>query len=57
MGSRVPCIEGVSERYLNAALQYKKTHQIIDIELNISLIANSLVKDTAVHSFTYHFFL
>jgi hypothetical protein len=34
---------------LNAAMQYKKTNEIIDLDLNTSQTANSLVKDAAVH--------
>ncbi len=36
-------------RVENVAMQYKYTNEIIDLGLNISLIANSFLKSTAVH--------
>ena len=33
----------------NVAMQYKYTNEIIDLGLNISLIANSFPKGAAVH--------
>ena len=33
----------------NVAMQYKYTNEIIDLDPNISLMANSLQKDPAVH--------
>ena len=49
IGMRVPYPIGTAEFGLNVALQYKNTNEIIDLGLNISLIANSFQKDAAVH--------
>ena len=49
MGSKVRDIEVMDQLKVNVALQYKKINEIIDLGLNVSLIANSFSKDAAVH--------
>jgi hypothetical protein len=41
----------------NCCTAIQNTNEIIDLSVNISLIANSLVKDAAVHLFINYFFL